>query len=1345
MKIYSSLLTLLISCIGILQVSVSVTAEIPKLNFNALSQILAPGQYNGISTYSGAPGQREIFDNGSDSFITQSPDGTYQLTGTASSNGTINALCIIPRTNDEMDVYIGGNFSTLGGIMVNNIARYDPSARTFSPLIEGLDGPVYSLYCDTTNSIVYVGGIFAAPVNPAANNINATNFAGSVAIWRNKAWEALPFKGFNGPVYTIAYNEPNNTIYFGGQFDATGDGEFGEISNTQPINIQNAVITGGNSVDRVGFGDPNVIICSADPDGPGTTWLMRDNIPGFWRAEFSVKVTPSLIGIKNTNVEGRGTKAFRLIATADMSVITLSYMDPINGFTECSNSCPLSPDNVDFQMFTVINQPELIGIQIDILEWYGAGGGLHSIQLFQPDVIVRAANDFIPSCSVNQFQPKVIVEGNWTPVLISGIWKNVLQTSELATAKAILQPYIPQAGYYSVSMITPSCIPFDCSKTTSVDVTINAAPGQTFGPVTISQNNPTLNDKTDILFNVFITATTTFFQPTVEIKVSATVIAPAGAIITVDSIKFEKMYSSTPLRGLFQYWPPSNSNAQPAWNGFNGILAPLSTVHKIKVLSQSSIAIGGNFNNVTFFNIVEYDGTSFKPFPKGGLNGRVNTLEKVEDNLLVGGLFNNNVLESATIGLNNIAKLSLTERQWFPVSGGVNGEVERITLLNNQGTQQVHVAGKFNTVITPQANAEGIIFGNVTFGYAIWDDKYSNWATSGFVDGNIGDIVVSEGQAPLTFYAGRILSAQSTTAFGVSLLTSSGISALPFYPQALNGNIPETIINTGSLSNGNVIIGGKFVLDNNITNVAIMRDGLWDNLGNDIVVEEVKFLLVINESLYIGSASTVADNNTFNPFVIYDLNKRIVNASPQLIADDNNARVNIIISHTGTSDILVGGKFDKAGSLGCKTICAWDSNFKQWKTLGVTNNLSGEIFSMDLIGKKRDSLIAAGNLTLNGTPAYLLKYDFGKSSWEDVRGTGDGKLPGPAAVVSDDFTIDGQFFVSGYAEDGSVYLYKWIGNKFMNIGQNLLPGSRIEALSLLPSNSEHESVDYLDADWLLLVSGSLKLDSIGDISAALYDGKNMYPYLLSSQTSGIPGSILGIFTNISPDSLLKKHLPIPVVIAISTVIALSFVFLIFASGMSYRYFKRKRQAKELTPMGPRDSIKTPIRNSELMATINAATAIIGQQSNNRYSVTSSNNLRNSAIGSNVDVKSLDEAAASGFIGSGAIGAVAAGQQTSTLQNNPPTSIEVSEGATGQVLLNGEQAIAYCARYPFVAREDGELGFNAGDTIFVTDTSDEVWWLGWKRQNETDEFIRGVFPSNYVIDQMNQEEMPSSVS
>jgi hypothetical protein len=38
---------------------------------------------------------------------------------------------------------------------------------------------------------------------------------------------------------------------------------------------------------------------------------------------------------------------------------------------------------------------------------------------------------------------------------------------------------------------------------------------------------------------------------------------------------------------------------------------------------------------------------------------------------------------------------------------------------------------------------------------------------------------------------------------------------------------------------------------------------------------------------------------------------------------------------------------------------------------------------------------------------------------------------------------------------------------------------------------------------------------------------------------------------------------------------------------------------------------------------------------------------------------------------------------------------------------------YAAKYPFDAKEFGELGFDADESIVVTDTSDNVWWMGYK--------------------------------
>ncbi|CAG8772345.1 30441_t:CDS:1, partial [Racocetra persica] len=223
----------------------TVLAQTLSVNSRAVPQILVAGQYNGLSLFNGDSSEQESYNAMTASLLTQSPNGIFQLSGSTSYNGTINALCVMPRSQNnlyDIDVYVGGKFTTLANNTFNNIARYDPASRTFHALLEGLDNSVFSLYCDTDNSLVYVGGEFIAPVNSVAHGINISDFGGSVAIWHvgNSSWSALPFKGFNGPVYTITYNTQNKTVYFGGQFDATSDGNFGTIpNNTQPIGLQN--------------------------------------------------------------------------------------------------------------------------------------------------------------------------------------------------------------------------------------------------------------------------------------------------------------------------------------------------------------------------------------------------------------------------------------------------------------------------------------------------------------------------------------------------------------------------------------------------------------------------------------------------------------------------------------------------------------------------------------------------------------------------------------------------------------------------------------------------------------------------------------------------------------------------------------------------------------------------------------------------------------------------------------------------------------------------------------------------------------------------------------------------
>ena len=76
------------------------------------------------------------------------------------------------------------------------------------------------------------------------------------------------------------------------------------------------------------------------------------------------------------------------------------------------------------------------------------------------------------------------------------------------------------------------------------------------------------------------------------------------------------------------------------------------------------------------------------------------------------------------------------------------------------------------------------------------------------------------------------------------------------------------------------------------------------------------------------------------------------------------------------------------------------------------------------------------------------------------------------------------------------------------------------------------------------------------------------------------------------------------------------------------------------------------------------------------------------------------------------------------------------GNTSEVASDDNPRLYY-AKYPFDAKEYGELGFDTNTPIIVTDTSDNVWWMGYKDDGSGNP-ISGLFPSNYVT-----ETKPSS--
>lgn len=208
----------------------------PNIDFDSLDKLIIAGSYNGISIYKDTDQLTQIPQKTS-SIISLSND-TLKLLGTSDINGIIYDSCLLSGS-----IYFGGNFTTINGATVNHIASYNLNTNELKLLKNGLDGPVYTLYCDTENKQVYVGGSFIAPIDTSMTNYtnSLSQFGGGIALWKNNAWTGLPWKGFNGPVYTIVQRNSTKTLFFGGKFDTTTDGQTFHAPASQPIALSATV------------------------------------------------------------------------------------------------------------------------------------------------------------------------------------------------------------------------------------------------------------------------------------------------------------------------------------------------------------------------------------------------------------------------------------------------------------------------------------------------------------------------------------------------------------------------------------------------------------------------------------------------------------------------------------------------------------------------------------------------------------------------------------------------------------------------------------------------------------------------------------------------------------------------------------------------------------------------------------------------------------------------------------------------------------------------------------------------------------------------------------------------
>ncbi|KAI9484647.1 cortical protein marker for cell polarity-domain-containing protein [Zychaea mexicana] len=1311
--------------------------DLPDVRLEAVGQLGFAGDYAGISPYKSIKQFESISDPGA---IILLNNDTYELLGTA-TDGQIFATCLVPSTADATtsDLYVGGSFTTLNGTFVNRIARYNPTHDTFETLDQGLDGPVYALYCDT--DAVYVGGDFTVPVG--ATNDSLPSFGGHAAIWHtgNRTWGPVPWRGFNGPVYTITRNALMNTILFGGRFEATGDGYYFNAISSQAVNLGAPTqVSSGNGALAGNFSDPSNAVCQSNQSGNSQPWLLQDGVPGYWDANFAYPIQPSVFRISNVRQSDYGTRTFSIITLGTNEYFELSYVDPTTQqVTTCTTDCQLSNDaNVEYQDFTVLNSMSATGIRVQIDSWYGQGGGLSNVQIFQSDIAVYAHTGASGSASPCASTPSASTNttGNWEDRFVYGTYQNFMTAtfpaSELTTSNTSVtySPYVPVQGQYAVYATTPGCIGSStCNQRTQVDLTMQFTPGGESTTLTIDQTN--YDDKTTLIYSGFVAASTSAFQPSITLAVAQNATAPASSStvsIVAESIQFIRNGTNATLVSILEYSPSNfTQNITPAWHPLAEQLTPGSIVRSVDATTGNLLYIGGQFSglNSTYRGAVSYDyrqgnGGAMVPL-NGGVNGTVYDLKVIGSSLFVAGEFDG-TLTAPSESFNNVAEFDISSSSWNAIGMGVDGAAANVVPSADNAT--VTFSGNFSHIL--QQPTPGMA--NIpSFGNAAWNITERQWAQPKSLI--VGQLVSSHALNETTqILAGGILGAQTYRADDAAVMDVQQIWS-PYTLASnspINGTVHAGVFWHNVTSDGQnktvVIMGGRFTTNNNVSNLALYQDGTWRGLGE--LDGEVSSLHILRDTLYIGGRfhGTVGDTRVTS-FAIYDLAHQTAQDVGSVYGSEQGSpgTVNVIQSQPDGTVVFIGGDFASVGSMHCTSVCKLDTQTRQWNQ--VAPGISGQVRD---IAAANNQVTVVGDIAVNNNPTFAARTQ-DSSSWtamsssDAISGTPSAVLNGPSNVI-----------VAG--SNGSAgYVGTWDGQQYSSLAQ-LGSSSDIRQMLFMPIQNAPSDARYPpNTDTMLLLVGHLELQDHGNVSAALYDGNDWYPYTMSTKYDGAPGQLQQVFheTRCCTVSEIIHHLPVPAVILISIAISLGVIFFLVAAGLLVLFAKRRNSVKDAPePMPP--YIPGQNRPSSLVAMLDAAQA--GTIGAGATAAIAGASAAAAAGPSNekgvVDTSSSPGHDFSGFEAAGAAAAAAAGGGGGGITAFGAL-LAAAAGNTSEEASDDNPRLFY-AKYPFDAKEHGELGFDTGIPIVVTDMSDNVWWMGCKDDGSGNP-ISGLFPSNYVTE------------
>ncbi|PHH54618.1 Polarized growth protein rax2 [Ceratocystis fimbriata CBS 114723] len=1158
----------------------------PNIDFSLLGRVGIAGDFSGISVYEYVgQNERPYSTNGSESIMAQLPNGVF--TSLSTVDAVVRSMC---QLSGSRSVMLGGDFTSLDGNKTHGLAIFDPSSGSITAL-DGLDGRVNSLLCED-DGVVYIGGNFKT--NESMNALTWTNSSG---------FKNFEFAGFNGPVNSIVRSS-NDHIIFGGAFTGLGNASLPTQLDGQAINLSTANITAESTTSNSEFSDPTSIVCRTN-DSTSGGWLLEDNTAGFWKAELGYTFRPTKLRLWNANANGRGTKTWRFTALPLNGILNMTYVDSSTGLNvSCTSECPLSNNaSQTYQDFHFVNTVAFNAFRIDISEWYGSGGGLNGVQLFQDDITAYAIDDFneptclIPSNTVSRSS----TSGIWTSVSSGQSDSDYLSTSLNGTisssdASVTFYPDIRETGNYTVNIYTPGCIQDNtCSTRGQVNITgIMTSDGETSFSTSLYQTNN--YDKYDQIYFGYVDASRSDFRPSVTITPLDGQSVDTQTFVA-QRVGFILINSTGGLNGLYDFNP--NASAfdtsgfeSSAINKLGSDFGIGSEVTSLDI-SGDTLFVSGNFSTSSAKNIVAIDVVSNNITNlNGGLDGSI-AATHIEGSLLYAGGKFNSTTNSAS-NLSNIAVFDIESQTWSALGAGVNGPVSYvvpmdINVMNRTTERVIAFTGSFNQCI-----AFDNYLATEADGLAVWVPSARNWIQNlegfplynGFISASVnnvsdvGSLVAGSVTSSSLGAPGAVTLTDGTLGtFAVHVLNNTGGSASnsSLSKRANLENLKSSGVLAGtffSSSNRNLsIFAGHFTAvspnGSYVENLAMIDSENNDSmtgLGSGVDNSSVFSAVAVTDRLLLAGGRITGNvgGSDIGGLISYDLSigEFTPNQPPPLTG--TNMTVNSISVRPDSSQIFVGGSFSLAGSLPCPGVCIWDSEASQWNQPGIT--LKGEVSSM--LWNSDNTLIVGGSLQVNETTSTSLAIYNAKSIAWDVFADSDTILPGPVSLMTAGSNDVSQIWVAGYSSsDGSIFLMKWTGEQWLSTAPtDMESGSVITSLQVFATTTKHESSETLEEKQVLVITGSINLRNFGPVSAVVFDGTGFDPYLLSLASGNNRGSISGIF--VQNDSFFESnggHMRLVFVVLIGMAISLGLILFIVAGGMLLDHIRKKREGYTPAP------------------------------------------------------------------------------------------------------------------------------------------------------------------------------------